>query len=496
MNDFQTFKSSSSYRLDPTVAQTKKEIEVLAMLYLIAGPLIEEYPENYAFEISSRLLGLYGVKPFITRLIQQIDEQSFRYSALVVPYNQLQPPGSGLLYSMSRHTTSVIDMDFTDDQMILISLSNRIVVTDMQSTATAVDINLPTLNEPYLNSTTLPEASQFLIDDKNANQSSSGDKNDEIKKYLFLVNSLHHIYLVSAYENIKFECTSKVGYLTVEMLHKKRALCVMAEIDGNYVECWDVLRNRLFQRIDFPKSIVRNVICCQIFSMIITVLQDGTIHIHSVIDWKNPSLAHRCSIQAGPHLDLIAVNEAMLIMTFGSAIPIDFALIYLKQIHNSKEFVSDSQVVKFLIAFDSLIVPKPIKRIILPDKEGKEGSAERNFPLFMAATDDSVYVIHNCKEREISYVRINGRFDVVSTHAKNPNVIYTARGGMIELHKWACIANDDDNQKITHKYQLYLSIDISASPVTFIKPSAANGKYDFFSKRFHIITVIASHLIS
>ncbi|CAF2768723.1 unnamed protein product [Rotaria sp. Silwood2] len=475
MNDLQKFKESSAYGISQEAKAMKTELEIFAMLYMIVGAQLQEYPENFSFEFSSRLLSLFGTKPLITDLIKQLDEQSIHYCSLIVPYCQLQPPGSGLLYSMNRHTAPVVDFDFTDDQMVAISLSDRIVVIDMHAASTVLDINMPTLDEPYLNSTTLPET--YTFDGKNEVKSdwSSNDNNDQYKRYLFLVNSLHHIYLVSAHENIKFERSSKVGYLTVEILDKKRALCIITELNGNNVECWDVVRNRLFDRINFPKSTIKNVLCVQIYSMIIIVLQDGVIHFYSITDWTKSSFVHRGSIQAGLHLDLVVVDEDMLICTFDATIPIDFAVIGLKQFHNTEQILSDNQVLKTLIAFDPPIGPKPIKSIILPDKETmKNHDSQSNFPLFMSKTNDGLFVVHKCNQKDISYVHINGRFDIVSMHAKNPRTVYTARGGIIELHKWACIESEDTN-KNNHKYQLYVSIDISSSPVTSIKASAENA---------------------
>jgi hypothetical protein len=469
------------------------------MLYLIIGVQTQLYPENYPFEISSRLLNLFGIKPHITNLIKQLDEQSIRYCSLIVPYYQLQAPGSGLIYSMNRHTAPVkIDMDFTDDQMTLISLSDRIIVIDMHETKTLLDLNLPTLNEPYLNSTTLPEVLYTYENDEVKNESSSSDTNDQYKNYLFLVNSLHHIYLVSAHENIKFERSSNVGYLTVEILHKKRALCVIAELNGNYVECWNVVTNRLVDRINFPKSTIKNVLCVETYSMIVIVLQDGTIHFYSITDWKKSLFVHRGTVHAGPHLDLVVLDEEMLITTFDATIAIDFAVIGLKQFYDSEQILSDNQVPKTLIVFDPPIGPKPIKSIILPDKEGMNKSEKHsNFPLFMSKTNDRLFVVHNCNKKDISYVCINGRFDVVSTHAKNPHVVYTARGGIIQPHKWTCCESkddDDDDKKNNHKYQLYISIDISGSPITSIKASAENGKYTLFLNEFESIRSFLTNL--
>ena len=477
MNDFQTIKNASTYKLSEEVLQTKKEIDILSMLYMIAGVQIQQYPDNYPFEITARLLSLFGIKPHITHLITQMDEHSIRYCSLIVPYCQIQPPGSGLIFSMNRHTASVVDMDFTDDQMILISLSNRILVTDMQQVKTVLDINLPILDEPYLNSTTLSETLSIHEEEKVKNKSSSDEKNDQYKQYLFLVNTLHHVYLVSANESIKFQRSSKVGYLIVELLHKKRPLCVMAEINGNYVECWNVVTNQLISRIDFPKSTVKHVLCAQTYSMIVIALQDGTIHFYSITDWTKAVFVHRGTIDAGPHLDLAVIDDVMLIITFHATIPVDFAMISLKQFHGSEQVLSDDQTLKILVAFDPPIGPKPITNIILPDTEAQSDFNKRtNSPLFIAKTNDSVCVVHKCKVKDVSYVPIPGRFDVISTHAKHPNTIYTARGGIIEIYNWKCCPSDNDENQIHHTYQFYTSIDISASPVTFIKSSSDNGK--------------------
>jgi hypothetical protein len=463
---------------------------------MIAGILLQEYPENFPFEFSSRLLNSYGITSNITNLIKQFDEQSIRHCALIVPYYQLQPPGSGLVHSMNKHTGSVVDFDFTDDQMTAITLSDRIIVINMHEANTVLDIKLPKLDEPYLNCTTLPKIYHFVGN----NEISDGDSNSEnnqFKRFLFLVNSFHHVYLVSAHEDIKFERSSEVGYATVEILHIKRGLCVLAEINSNCVECWDVVRNRLFSRIEFPSSPIKIVLCVNIYSMIITVLQDGSIHFHSISDWTQSLFIHRGTIQAGTHLDLVVVDGRKLVCTFDSTIPIDFAFIDLQTLHESQRVSSDNELLKTLIAFDPPLESKPIKRIVLPNKETLTIDNDTAYsPLFMAMTNSSLYVIHKCANNNISYIRIDGHYDVVCMHAKNPEAVYTARGGIIELYKWACvkIGNDkDDNLKCVHKHKLYVSIDIGSSPVTAIRPSAEMGKFSFMMKYVIQLFILHQH---
>ncbi|CAF4198800.1 unnamed protein product, partial [Rotaria sordida] len=75
-------------------------------------------------------------------------------------------------------------------------------------------------------------------------------------------------------------------------------------------------------------------------------------------------------------------------------------------------------------------------------------------------------------KKDISYVRIPGRYNVVTTRAKSPYYIFTARGGIVNIFKWQCIEEEDnrhDKCNIYHKYQLFVSIEISSSPVLTIR---------------------------
>ena len=98
----------------------------------------------------------------------------------------------------------------------------------------------------------------------------------------------------------------------------------------------------------------------------------------------------------------------------------------------------------------------------------------------MAITTNSLYVIHECEENNLSYARIDGHFDIVSIDENNRNTVYTARGGIIDIFLWTCKnVQDIRNEKChyLHTYELYASIDISSSSVTRIKPIIASSSY-------------------
>ena len=480
MNDLQKFESASSYRLSKETLATKAELKLLARVYLMVGIHIEAYPDNFPFDISARLLGLFGTKPHITRLIKQFDENSVQQGGLVVPYVQLQPPGTGLLFSMHLHTAAVVDMDFTDAQMTAISLSDRIIVINMSDVRIVLNINLPVLDEPYLNSTTLSRA--FTVDGKGEVMSTSSSAEDQqhFKRFLFLVNSLHHVYLVNGQEHIRFERASKTGFRTIEIIDETRALCVLAEIDGYLVECWNILANRLFDRIDFPSSPIKDVLCISAFRLIVTVLQDGSIHFHSIADHTSSSFFHCGSTKADAHLDAIFSVAQFLVCTFDTITPIDLALIDLTPFIGSTKILGDEEVLKTLVLFDPpMTAVRPIKRIVVPydekTKPEKKLTKGSEFPFFVALTSDSLFLVHQCKNKKLSYLQINGQYDLVYHHASHPTTLYTARGCIVDIYNWVCqglVNAANDNQQCLHKYQLHVSIDVNSAPVTTITASS------------------------
>ena len=472
----------------------RKEASTLLITFLLFGHLLNEYPDNYAFELRSRLTTLYCINSNLTNLLKQCDEQSPRHCALIVPYSQLQPPGNGLFLSVNKHTLPVVDLDFTKNKEKVISLSNKINVIYLSTLETQVDIKLPELDEPYLNSTTLPKMIIHFTkqdiniksddnetlsdsDDDAGSSSSDAENSDAFKHYAFLVNSFHHVYLISSYGEIKFQQTSQKGFLTVDVISKEYGLCILAEKNSNSVQCWNLGQNILYAKIDLSTNVsIKTVLWSKIDCfMIIVILFDGTILFYTLNDSK---FIHRGTINGGKHLHLVIADKDKLICTFDATIPVDLAYIDFKPLRKTQQILSDKDIVKVLIAFNPPITPKPIQRIILPD--GNKDSICGSMKIFfIIVTKECLYIVHTCKEKDISYVRISGQFDVIAAHVKNSNIVFTARCGIIDIFRWKCIkGKKDKNDKcdIYHEYELYVSIDISSSPVLTIKPMSNDGK--------------------
>ncbi|UJR34569.1 hypothetical protein I4U23_027345 [Adineta vaga] len=149
--DLKDIDGLSTYGLGKKIIAIKEEISIHSMVYLVTGSLLEKYPENYNFEISSRLLRLFGIKSYVTSLIKQLDTQSISHCSLIVPYCQIEPPGGGLVQTFNQHISSIVCLKFIEDISMFFSLSDKIVVFDMKHNKTIADINLPKLDQSYLN---------------------------------------------------------------------------------------------------------------------------------------------------------------------------------------------------------------------------------------------------------------------------------------------------------------------------------------------------------
>ncbi|CAF1395512.1 unnamed protein product [Adineta ricciae] len=202
--------------------------------------------------------------------------------------------------------------------------------------------------------------------------------------------------------------------------------------------------------------------------MIIIVFHNGNIVFYSMIDSTQSKFVCRGSIELGEQLHSITLDNHMLICTFDSTVSIDFVFINLEQFKKTEEVLNNNQILKILVKFDQPLEPKTIKQIILPYRIGTvEGSRYIKFPLFIALTSESLYVIHLCGMKKISYARIEGQFDLASMHINNLELVYTAHGGVIRLYMWTCLNSKDDNH-ILHQWQLYVTIDVSSSSIRSI----------------------------
>ena len=485
-NEISLFKDISAFKTTQEVIGIQKEIGILSITYMVFGMTLNDYPNNFAFEFTSRLLPMFNVQPNITKLIKECDELSPQHCALIVPYYQLPAPGNGLIYSMNKHTMPVVDLDFSSNQDAAISLSNKIIVINMRNADTALEIKLPVLSEPYLNSTTIQKMSNR---DEDVNEESSDSDNDvaestlneQFKKYVFLVNSQHHVYLISSQGDVRFHRTSSTGFDIVQVIDRRRALCLLVERDSSSIECWNVGQDKLYAKLDFiSQSSIKTVLWTSVDQclLIAVVLHDGTLLFYMV---KNGEFRHRGTINAGKHLDLVVLYKHQCICSFDASCDIDLAHIDLRLLTQTEDVYTDDRLIKTLIAFDPPIGPKPIERLILPESEKNSEAHSDSLAkiFFVATTKEAMYIVHVCSRKNLSYVRIPGHPDLICIHVDRPLDLYTIQGGIVNLYKWKCLSKTNVQDGHCHGYRLFVSIDISSSAVLAIRVANESGSDRF-----------------
>ena len=382
----------------------QKEIGILSITYMVFGMTLNDYPNNFAFEFTSRLLPMFNVQPNITKLIKECDELSPQHCALIVPYYQLPAPGNGLIYLMNKHTMPVVDLDFTDNQDAAISLSNKIIVINMRNADTALEIKLPVLTEPYLNSTTIQKLSIREESSDSDHSDTDSNLNEQFKKYVFFVNCEHHVYLISSQGDVRFHRTSSTGFDIVHVIDRRRGLCLLVERDSSSIECWNVGQDKLYAKLDLiSPSSIKTVLWTSVdqSSLIAVVLHDGTLLFYVV---KDGEFRHRGTIHAGKHLDLVVLHQHQCICSFDASCDIDLAHIDLRLLTQTEDVYTDDRLIKTLIAFDPPIGPKPIERLILPERS--KSSSDSHNPsvkiFFVATTKEAMYIVHVCATKNLS----------------------------------------------------------------------------------------------
>jgi hypothetical protein len=87
--------------------------------------------------------------------------------------------------------------------------------------------------------------------------------------------------------------------------------------------------------------------------------------------------------------------------------------------------------------------------------------SRRSLCLFMILT--------HTPSQPLSYFRIPGHPDLISVHMGLPLNVYTSQGGSVNMYNWKCLDEMNAQGQHGHAYQLFLSIDISSSPVLAIR---------------------------
>ena len=138
----------SSYAVSDEVQDSVNYLKFLLYVNLQCMISMKDYPDSISVQLLSRLLKFYGCDKYLSNFIDQCDELSNRHCILVAPYQSLQPPGIGVLFSMERHAKG-ITCTLTESQQgaFYITVSDKIHVLGLNDLQTLGEIPLIKLDK-------------------------------------------------------------------------------------------------------------------------------------------------------------------------------------------------------------------------------------------------------------------------------------------------------------------------------------------------------------
>lgn len=122
------------------------QLKYLSKCLKLCGWSINENPDSLAYELTSRLLNLYGSFEYITSFIDQCDI-SVSNCSLVCPYLQNQMPGGYLINSMAKQTEKIIEIFALGNLYMVVSERKISLILSGQFSNFLFDVNIPKINE-------------------------------------------------------------------------------------------------------------------------------------------------------------------------------------------------------------------------------------------------------------------------------------------------------------------------------------------------------------
>ena len=151
MDLMQKFSEGSSYSLTPEAKDAANEIKLMSLIMLQCLFNMVECPLSACSQVLSRTLIFYGHLKYLTSMVDQYDADSMRNCALITAYQIFSPPAADLIFSFEGHikpiTAAVIG---GDNDSHVFSLSDKVILFNMNTASNQGQMKLPTTNSPFL----------------------------------------------------------------------------------------------------------------------------------------------------------------------------------------------------------------------------------------------------------------------------------------------------------------------------------------------------------
>lgn len=204
-------------------------LKAFQKVMFVCGQTIDDYPDSFGFHLTSRLLSLYGINQYITKLIDDCDILSPSVCAFVSPYNQLPEPGGTLSSSISKHNEPITQFIHLEKFLVTYSaskLSYNTLRMDPFVLTHLFEIKLPTAMQlrQYLSNNTNKKQSynhnealnderieenphinfKFIFDLEKYQDDAKSFDHPDLLPCLFLIIKKYYVYLITPNKQLKF----------------------------------------------------------------------------------------------------------------------------------------------------------------------------------------------------------------------------------------------------------------------------------------------------
>lgn len=190
----------SSWSFQSETKSDFQQLNILKKLMTMIGVQIEDYPDSFAFQFTSRFLGFYSQQKHVKYLIDACDEQSIKHCSFVSPYLQQELPGGFLLASISKSGNPILESIMIIPFFITHSHSNLLIYSILGYPVPkfVTEVKLPKLTELF----TSHKIEKTKLESINFNS------RNEISKLKCLITSNLQEYLSRETDVVKMEITN------------------------------------------------------------------------------------------------------------------------------------------------------------------------------------------------------------------------------------------------------------------------------------------------
>lgn len=238
-----TASSAYSSTADEETKQALESIEMFKSLMNLCGDIVNDYPDSFAFQVSSRLLTQYGLSKHVTNLIDQADLFSPKHCGFISPYSQQQPPGGLIMSVIQKHKEPIQKLMFLNNFVITYSLNQINVMNLVDSKFKHLfEIRMPALSnlmgkemyEFYLNNAKIQNEDRatfrcyFYIEDLGKISSMEEEilENPDLFPAMFLITRGQLVYMIASNKELKFLYHSRFEILDAFCLGNKEIILV------------------------------------------------------------------------------------------------------------------------------------------------------------------------------------------------------------------------------------------------------------------------------